>query len=126
MTPLYEITHIRADMMSLLQPRPRLVKSNPTPRSDGNPGKGASSSGVRSAPYSKGANKGGKGKSKGKVAWVTGAMIKGEKRQLCMRFQSGKCSLGDACKFAHACAYPVDGHACGKNHGALQHSTTPH
>ena len=124
---LYEVTHIRADMMSLLQPRPRLPKATATNRTDMSAGKGTPGSNVRSAPYSKGTSKGGKSKSKGKVAWVTEAMIKGEKRQLCMRFQSNKCSLGDACKFAHACAYPVgDGHACGKNHGALQHSGTPH
>ena len=124
---LYEVTYIRAEMTSLLQPRPRLPKPAQQNRIEGSSGKGSSSSTTRPAPYQKGGPKGSKGKSKGKVAWVTEATIKGEKRQLCMRFQSGKCSLGDSCKFAHACAYPVgDGHACGKAHGALQHASTPH
>ena len=123
---LYEVTYIRADMMSLLQPRPRLPKTYQPQRSEAS-GKGSFGSPLRPAPYQKGNNKGNKGKSKGKVAWVTEAHIKGEKRQLCMRFQSNKCTLGDSCKFTHACAYPVgDGQACGKAHGALQHASTPH
>ena len=124
---LYEVTYIRADMMSLLQPRPKLPKSFQPQRPDSTSGKGAFGSSVRPSPYQKGSPKGGKGKSKGKVAWVTETNIKGEKKQLCMRFQSNKCTLGDSCKFVHACAYPVgDGQACGKAHGALQHASTPH
>ena len=124
---LYEVTFIRADMMSLLQPRPRLPKPQQGPRTDGNAGKGSSSSSNRTGPYNKGNSKGGKSKSKGKVAWVTESVIKGERKQLCMRFQSNKCSMGESCKFHHGCAYPVgDGQACGKAHGALQHSSTPH
>ena len=123
---LYEVTYIRADMMSLLQPRPRLPTTYQPQRSEAS-GKGTFGASTRPAPYQKGNNKGGKGKSKGKVSWVTEAHIKGEKRQLCMRFQSNKCTLGDSCKFAHACAYPTgDGQACGKAHGALQHASTPH
>ena len=123
---LYEITHIRADMASLLQPRPRLPKVAAPSRSDHFSGKGGSQS-SRPGPYSKGQGK--QGKSKGKsnrVQWVTEAMVKGEKRQLCMRFQTGKCSLGDQCKFFHGCAYPTADGACGKSHGAQVHERTPH
>ena len=124
---LYEVTFIRADMMSLLQPRPRLPKPPQGQRADGYTGKGSSGSSNRPGPYNKGPPKGGKGKSKGKVAWVTESVIKGERKQLCMRFQSNKCSMGESCKFHHGCAYPIgDGQACGKAHGALQHSSTPH
>eukprot|EP00435_Cladocopium_sp_Y103_P031718 s1406_g8.t1 len=123
---LYEVTHIRADMTSLLQPRPRLPKVAPQVRHEPSVGKGGSQS-ARSAPYSKGTGK--QGKSKGKtnrVQWLTETMVKGEKKQLCMRFQSGKCTLGDGCKFHHGCAYPVGDGACGKAHGALTHERTPH
>eukprot|EP00435_Cladocopium_sp_Y103_P020961 s1968_g5.t1 len=85
---LYEITHIRADMTSLLQPRPKLPKVSTPFRSDNFQGKG-SSSGSRPGPYSKGQGK--QGKSTGKstrVQWLTEATVKGEKRQLCMRYQS--------------------------------------
>ena len=124
---LYEVTFIRADMMSLLQPRPRLPKAPQSQRPDGPAGKGSSGSFNRPGPYSKGSSKGGKSKSKGKVAWVTESVVKGERKQLCMRFQSNKCSMGESCKFHHGCAYPMgEGQACGKAHGALQHSSTPH
>ena len=124
---LYEITFIRADMASLLQPRPRLPKSMGPGRPDNPGGKGNISGAARPGPYNKGQPKGGKGKNKGKVSWVTEIQHKGERKQLCMRFQTNKCTLGEACKFHHGCAYPVgDGQACGKQHGAVQHAATPH
>ena len=123
---LYEVTHhIRADLTSLLQPRPKLPKPAIALRPDFSSGKGSSQS-SRPGPYTKGPSK---GKSKGKsnrVQWLTETVVKGEKKQLCMRFQSGKCSLNDNCKFHHGCAYPVGDGACGKNHGALVHEKTPH
>ena len=122
---LYEVTHIRADLTSLLQPRPKLPKPAVPTRQDFSSGKGQSQ-GSRPGPYTKGAAK---GKSKGKpnrVQWLTEMVVKGEKKQLCMRFQSGKCTLNDSCKFHHGCAYPVGDSACGKHHGALVHEKTPH
>ena len=124
---IYEMTHIRSDMATLLQPRPRAVKPNPS-RTDINPGgKGHSDHRVNPYPPPKGGKKGG-GKKGGKaprVQWITEATIKGEKRQLCMRFQVGKCQLNE-CRFHHGCAYPVGDAACGKPHGALMHEQTPH
>ena len=122
---LYEITHIRADITSMLQPRPKFPKPTAPPRYDPSSGKGQSS-GSRPGPYSKGQSK---GKAKGKpnrVQWLTETIVKGEKKQLCMRFQTGKCTLNDTCKFHHGCAYPVGDSACGKSHGALVHEKTPH
>ena len=122
---LYEVTHIRADLTSLLQPRPKLPKPTVPMRPEFSSGKGQSQ-GSRPGPYTKGTSK---GKSKGKsnrVHWLTEMVIKGEKKQRCMRFQSGKCNLNDNCKFHHGCAYPVGDSACGKNHGALVHEKTPH
>ena len=122
---LYEITHIRADITSLLQPRPKLPKAAVASRSEAPSGKGNFQS-FRPGPYSKGQGKQGKSKGKSKVQWLTETTVKGERKQLCMRFQTGKCTLGDACKFHHGCAYPVGDGACNKAHGALAHEKTPH
>ena len=122
---LYEITHIRADITSLLQPRPKLPKATSAPRSEVSSGKGNFQS-ARPGPYSKGQGKQGKAKGKSKVQWLTETTVKGERKQLCMRFQTGKCTLGDACKFHHGCAYPMGDGACNKAHGALIHEKTPH
>ena len=55
-----------------------------------------------------------------------GAMVDGQKKQLCMRYQNGSCTFTD-CKFHHGCAYPKpDGSACGLPHPAMQHASTPH
>ena len=126
---IHEITFIRAEINTLLQPRPKLPKQT-FQRLESNNAKG-SNKGLRPGPYTKGkGNKGsGKqsGKSQGKVSWVTEITANGTKKQLCMRFQSGKCDLGSACRFHHGCAYPLpSGEACGKNHGALMHERTPH
>ena len=111
---LHELTHVRQDLASLLQLRPKLPKpmswpSNPSPSSNFK-GKGKSQ-----APK-------GKGKSKAKVQWITEIrQADGSTKPLCMRFQVGKCKLSD-CKFSHQCAYPLpSGQACGSAHGALEH-----
>lgn len=126
---LYEITHVRAELHTLLQPRPRLPKQPPTNVPVRFEGKGD-----HFHPYSKGkGNKGAGrgppkgGKPSGKVAWVTEAVVSGERKALCMRFQLGRCNLGSSCRFHHGCAYPLSsGEECGKNHGAVQHERTPH
>ena len=70
--------------------------------------------------------KGTKGSKGQRVAWVTDINQGGQRHQLCMRFETGKCSM-DNCRFNHLCAYPTrDGQACGKDHGALQHESTAH
>ena len=118
---LHEFTHIRHDLPGLLQLRPRPPKpiSMPSQPSFSNPSKGKG----KGKP-TKGK---GKAKGKGKVQWLTDAKTKeGQWKQLCMRYQTGNCSLGDSCRFHHACAYPVNGQACGLDHGALQHENTTH
>ena len=125
----HEVTWIRAEMASLLQPRPR-ISSRAGPPSGGkgsdNPTRfQASSKGKGSGP-SKGKGKPTKG-GPGRVQWMTEIIDKsGEKRQLCMRFQTGKCTLGSQCRFFHGCGYPVNGAPCGKNHGAAVHESAPH
>lgn len=116
---LHELTHIRHDLPSWLQLRPRAIRQqtgNPPPVNRPDLGKG------------KGKGKGKKGnqKGKGKVQWITEVKKGSEWKQLCMRFQTGSCQLGDSCKFLHACAYPVNGNACGQQHGAATHGSTPH
>ena len=126
---IHEITFIRAEINTLLQPRPKLPKQT-FQRLESNNAKG-SGKGPRTGPYTKGKGTKGSGKpsgkSPGKVSWVTESTVNGTKKQLCMRYQSGKCDMGSACRFHHGCAYPLpSGEACGKAHGALMHEKTPH
>ena len=126
---IHEITFIRAEINTLLQPRPKLPKQT-FQRLEMNNAKG-SNKGGRPGPYSKGKGNKGSGKSSGKsgskVSWITEINLNGTKKQLRMRYQSGKCDLGSSCRFHHGCAYPLpSGEACGKAHGALMHEKTPH
>ena len=126
---IHEITFIRAEINTLLQPRPRLPKQT-IQRIENPSGKGQPK-GIRQGPYQQGKGKKGpakgSGKGGGKLSWVTETSVNGAKKQLCMRFQTGKCNLGSECRFHHGCAYPLpSGEACGKNHGALMHEKTPH
>ena len=116
---LHEITAVRADMMSLLQPRPRATSARPstgdsqltTPR---NKGKGKSK-GKTKSPVSIGSPK-----------WVSEITIDGSKHSICMRFQQGKCNNPNG-RFKHVCAHPkMDGSACGGQHSAKDHHQTPH
>ena len=126
---IHEITFIRAEINTLLQPRPRLPK--PTfQRIESGSSKGSGKNN-RPSPYSKGKSgkAGGKssGKTSGKVTWITETGINGNKKQLCMRYQTGKCDMGSQCRFHHGCAFPTaNGEACNKSHGALMHDRTPH
>ena len=121
---LHEVTYIRAEINTLLQARPRLPRQTFQRLEQGSPKGGGKQN--RSSPYQKG-KKGGKSSGKGKVTWITEANVNGTKRQLCMRFQSGKCDMGATCRFHHGCAFPLpNGEACNKAHGALMHDKTPH
>ena len=119
---LHEMTNLRHDLPGLLQPRPRVLRplqspsSQPsTPRPDGQKGKGQ---GKSKGKYNA-------GKSKGRIQWITEIQRDGNFKQICMKFQTGKCQ-NSSCAFQHVCAYPLDGKACGKNHGAMSHVATPH
>ena len=101
---LHEMTNLRHDLPSLLQPRPRVFKTLPSPTSqtasprlDGQKGKG----------QGKSKGKQNSGKSKGKIQWVTEVQRDGVFKQLCMRYQVGKCQNSN-CSFQHVCAYPVE------------------
>ena len=122
---LYEFTHVRHELPSLLQLRPKIPKPAPVWSSgtsdrfrDGKgPGKGFD--------RDKGKGKT-KGKGKGKTQWVTDILKDGKWQQLCMRFQTGKCSLAN-CRFVHSCAFPKsDNTACGGDHNAMEHKKTAH
>ena len=115
---LLEFTQNRGDMAALLQPRPKLLKPQapqPQQQKGGKPSKG---SGKSTKPY--------KGTGKSSVRWISEVWRGSQKKTLCMRYQSGKCSNKD-CRFEHACGYPrPDGTACGGAHPAIEHEKTPH
>ena len=118
---LHEFTHIRHDLPGLLQLRPRPVK---IPSAPSQPSFSGNYKGMSKGKPQKGK---GKSKGKGKVQWLTDVKTKdGQWKQLCMRYQTGNCSLGDSCRFHHSCAYPVNRQACNLDHGALQHQNTTH
>ena len=118
---LYEFANIRHDLPSLLQLRPKPPK----------PMAWSSAKGERPLEQKGGKGKGkgktkGKPVGKGKVEWVTDIHKDGKWQQLCMRFQSGRCSLA-SCRFVHACAHPrQDNTACGGEHSAFEHKSAPH
>ena len=126
---IHEVTCIRAEINTLLQARPRLPRQT-YQRLESSSSKGGGKNN-RPTPYGKGKTGKSSGKSSGKtggkVTWVTETSVGGTKKQLCMRFQSGKCDMGNTCRFHHGCAFPLpSGEACNKNHGALMHDKTPH
>ncbi|CAE7771724.1 unnamed protein product [Symbiodinium sp. CCMP2592] len=120
---IFEYTEIRGDMSNLLQARAR---PPPPPRfiEKGIKGKGLGrfmsehwkGYSLDGQGKSSGKDKGSKGKPSGKGgagAWVKHVQVNGETKQLCMQWQSGKCSRGASCAFLHNCAYPKgDGSAC--------------
>ena len=134
---IFEITEVRGDMASLLQARPKPLQ-HPRPEDKGGKGKGLNrlmSESWRGGFSEKGKGQGkekgqkGKGSSKGaSSSWVKNVQVNGEAKQLCMLWQSGKCSRGANCAFIHACAYPKsDGTACmSKSHNAMNHANTSH
>ena len=124
---LHELTYIRRELPSLLQLRPRPAgKGQGVPSSSSFPSKGQSFKGTKSG-RGKGKGPGKSGKQSGKVQWVTDIQKDGKWLQLCMRYQSGICQLGDACRFHHGCAFPkTDGTACGGKRSAFDHKSTAH
>ena len=116
---LLEFTQNRGDLATLLQPRPRLTRISQAPTSNTSKGQKGPKGGSKGAKSSKGGSKPG-------VRWLSEIWRGSQKKTLCMRFQSGKCSNKD-CRYEHACGYPKpDGTAWGANHAAIDHDKTPH
>ena len=127
---LHEVTHIRSEMASLLQPRPRQLKPPPLG------GKGDSwIRPNRVAPYGKGDGKyqkgdGKKGKKGGKgqrVAWVTDINQGGHNvtNFACgFRQTNVQWILADSNTYAHT--PPETAKHVGKIMGLLQHESTAH
>ena len=96
---LHEMTVVRSDISSLLQPRPRIPKQLPPPRDPrgkGHKGKGGG----------KGKNEKGKTKSFtfDKKNQCTYGFNDNKKVTLCMKYNAGECKRGDSCPYFHACS----------------------
>ena len=120
---VHELTHVRSDLATLLQARPRLPR--PVPPNITSKGGGKFQLEIKGGGKKGKGGKPSKGSGKGQK-WVTEMIVNGQRKRLCMRFQTNSCTFSD-CKFHHACAMPLsDGTACGQQHSAAQHSQTPH
>ena len=112
---LNEITVVRSDISSLLQPRPRVPKTLPPPR-DGK-GKGGKGKGGKGA--------GGEGKTKShffdKRNQCTYGFNNIHKVTLFMKYNAGECKR-DNCHYFHACSVRLQsGRPCMQNHPAKAH-----
>ena len=118
---LYELTHMRNDVHSLLQLRPKISKpSVPAPPRPATPRQRAPKRDLKPTRMPSRPAKKGKGKSKGaapspkpKADWCT--TYKG--REVCRRYQTGSCT-NDHCPFAHVCAIA----GCQQKHPAMDHN----
>ena len=104
-------------MIGLLQPRPKAIQryhNSDIPTASNAKGKG------------RGKSKSKKGSSSANPKWVSSIQMQGTSFSICMRYQSGSCTNSN-CRFKHVCAVPKsDGTACGGNHSAKDHHSTPH
>ena len=97
---LHEMTYIRSDMAMLLQARPRMNKPAALPVKGSCKSSSSWSTSSTPQPSSGGGKKGkSKGKTKGGIKWLTEAVVDGQKKQLCMRYQNGSCTFND-CKIS--------------------------
>ena len=107
---LHEMTVVRSDISSLLQPRPRIPKQLPPPRDPrgkGHKGKGG------------GKGKNGKGKTKSftfdKKNQCTYGFNDNKKVTLCMKYNAGECKRGETVVLTSMPVQPVskaEDHAC--------------
>ena len=117
-----EMTVVRSDISSLLQPRPRIPEPFPPPR-DGK-GKGKGKGHQKGTFYYKGS---GKGKTKGstfdkKPNWCTWGFHNNQRVTVCMKFNAGECRRGSDCHCHHGCVHRLgSGRPCTQNHAAKDH-----
>ena len=113
---IHELVEIRADMASLLQPRPFVPRV--TFKGKGKGGKG----GGKSSPKGLGKST----MSSTRPAWGTEVIRDGQKKTICLKYQQKMCSNPKACEYEHVCAVlKNDGTVCGQKHSALDHRTAP-
>ena len=143
---LHEITFLRVDISTWLQPKPKPAKPLPAPPAPpakrhaeqaqyGNQqkkGRGKGKEGGKNQGKKGSKDREGKGKwnkpgkpsgSRFNPAYATDLWENGKRVPICMRWQDNLCT-SVACKFAHKCAVKdANGIACGKNHKACEHDS---
>ena len=114
---IHELVEIRADMASLLQPRPFVPRMLPKGKGKGSP-KGSGKSLAKGSP--KGAS------STNRPAWGTEVTRDGQNKTICLKYQQKTCPNPKACKYEHVCAVlKSDGTVCGQKHSAADHRAAP-
>ena len=114
---IHELVEIRADMASLLQPRPFVPRMLPKGKGKGSP-KGSSKSLAKGSP--KGAT------FTNRPARGTEVARDGQKKTNCLKYQQKTCPNPKACKYEHVCAVlKSDGTVCGQKHSATDHRAAP-
>ena len=113
----HELVEIRADLASLLQPRPLVPRVSLKGKGKGNfKGTGKSSSKGVGKPASQ-ANR---------PAWGTEVIREGQKKTTCLKYQQKMCPNPKACKYEHVCAVlKPDGTVCGQRPSAMDHRAAP-
>ena len=101
---VHELTHVRSDLATLLQARPRLPRSAPPNISLKGSGK--------TQPEVKGSGKKGKGGKSSKGSGKGQKWVNGQRKQLCMRFQTNFLHIFRLQIFTmHVrCRYPMEQH----------------
>ena len=119
---LHELTTIRGDLKSRMQPRPKMAQSIPRGSSYQNPNQSGGNKrplALMDKPSGKNKDKGkGKGKENGKGKGNTSSKTK-PGGNLCDRYSQGACTLDD-CKFVHRCNKVTGGRVCAERHPAIQ------
>ena len=126
---IYEGTEVRSELSALLAPRPAMPKAPAPPltgfphqgRGRGNKGKGKEGRGKSSS----GKGQGNRSSSVPGGKWLSALYENGQRKTICVRFQTEEGCHDAHCKYLHVCAVPTpEGRPCAGKHPACRHKST--